>query len=285
MHEQIAPVISKFDEALDKAAIKNYGLSIQLGLDGFSFCILDKQSQKFLAYEMIPFDKPLSPGRAEKEIITMWNQHEWLKNEFGSVMVFYETIAATLVPTSLFDPDEKDSIAAFNFDVPRNHQVVYDKIDNPEAHILYPVPEGLIESVKSIYPEAKFRSQVGALAEIILISTKNLPVENRIFVHVRQSNLDIVITAGKELLFCNSFGYKTREDFIYYIIFVLEQLNINPEEIDLVFSGMIDHRSELFDISYKYVRNVDFQPLPPSYSYSWIFNEIPSHYFFLLLKL
>ena len=284
MHEPNVPVISKFDEALNKAETENYGLSIQVGLNGFSFCILDKKSQKFLSYEWFDFNKPISSLKAGQEIISHWKNREWLNHDYGSVMVFYEANTSTLLPASLFDPDEKEAIAAFNFKVPEKNQVIFDKIDNPDAYILYPVPEGLIEAIKTNFPDAVFRSQLGALTEILLITTKNLPIEKRIFVNVRQAHLDIVITEGKELLFCNSFGYTTREDFIYYIIFVLEQLNINPEEIDLTFSGMIDNRSGLFDIVYKYVRNIGFQPLPTSYAYSWIFNEIPSHYCFGLLN-
>ena len=86
-------------------------------------------------------------------------------------------------------------------------------------------------------------------------------------------------------MYYNAFKYKTKEDFIYYLIFVLDQLKLNPEEIELVLSGLIDKNSKLFEMVYKYVRNITFPPLDASYNYSYIFNDIPSHQYSNLLNL
>ena len=113
---------------------------------------------------------------------------------------------------------------------------------------------------------------------------KNLQFQKRIFVNVRNSYLDIIITEERKLLYYNSFNYRSKEDFIYYVIFVLEQLKLNPEEIDLILSGYIDKNSKIFDIIFNYVRNIRFQGLTDSFKYSYIFNDIPSHYYFNLLN-
>ena len=96
--------------------------------------------------------------------------------------------------------------------------------------------------------------------------------------------VDIVIIEGNQLLFYNAFPYHSKQDFIYFIIFVIEQLNLNPEDIELKFSGKIDKKSTLYDIAWKYIRNIGFQELPASYRYSYVFNDIPAHYYFVLLN-
>jgi len=284
MHEQVIPVFKKYDEALNKADITKYGLSIQLGLDGFSFCILQKETNKYLAYESVLFSGSLLPDDLASEVVNNWKSHEWLQSGFQSVLILFETGPFTLVPMPLFDPDHKELIALFNFELPPGHQVFYDKIDSLDASLLYPVPDGLYEQLHEIYPEMKFRNMLSVLTDILMISTKNLPEMKRMFVNVRNGYLDIILIEGKKLLFCNSFTYQSKEDFVYFIIFVLEQLNLNPEEIGLVFSGMIDRRSELFELTYKYIRNIDFQTLPENYTYSYVFNEIPAYYFYTLIN-
>jgi len=65
-----------------------------------------------------------------------------------------------------------------------------------------------------------------------------------------------MVIANDKLLFYNSFNYQSKEDFIYYILFTAEQLELNPEKFELNLSGIIDTESELFKIAYRYVRKV-----------------------------
>ena len=60
---------------------------------------------------------------------------------------------------------------------------------------------------------------------------------------------------NQQLILFNSFQYKTPEDFIYYILFTCEQLQLNPETIPVQFLGAISEESDAFKIAYKYIRN------------------------------
>jgi hypothetical protein len=42
-------------------------------------------------------------------------------------------------------------------------------------------------------------------------------------------SFEIIVIQNQQLLLFNSFEYLTPEDFIYYVLFTAEQLNINPE--------------------------------------------------------
>jgi hypothetical protein len=141
-----------------------------------------------------------------------------------------------------------------------------------------------METLKALFPRARFICHSSALIEGLMIQYKNLPEEKRAFVNTRNSFIDIVIIEGKNLLYYNSFKYASKEDFIYYIIFVLEQLNLNPEETELILSGFIEKSSSLFEMVYKYVRNIRFRELSGNFSYSYVFDEIPSHYFTNLIN-
>ena len=82
--------------------------------------------------------------------------------------------------------------------------------------------------------------------------------EKQFFVNVAETSFDIVVIENSKLLFYNSFSYNTQEDFIYYILFTAEQLKLNPEKFLLYFIGDVEKDSEIYHITYQYVRNVDF---------------------------
>ena len=56
----------------------------------------------------------------------------------------------------------------------------------------------------------------------------NVRIEgNFMYVNVSYTNLEIVVFKNKKLELYNIFCFSTKEDFIYYILFVAEQLKLN----------------------------------------------------------
>jgi hypothetical protein len=93
------------------------------------------------------------------------------------------------------------------------------------------------------------------LVSKLLELSKNID-EKQVFVHFSKNKFEIIIVQNQKLLLFNSFDFITKEDFIYYLLFTTEQLNLNPEHFKVQLLGLISEDSELFEIAYKYVRNV-----------------------------
>ncbi|HIE44957.1 MAG TPA: DUF3822 family protein [Flavobacteriaceae bacterium] len=64
----------------------------------------------------------------------------------------------------------------------------------------------------------------------------------------------------------NTFEYKTVEDFIYYVLFSMDQLQLNVEDVELELLGKIKEEDGLFIALYKYVRNVSLLKYKPKYN-------------------
>ena len=80
--------------------------------------------------------------------------------------------------------------------------------------------------------------------------------EIQVFVHFEVQKFQIVIVQNQKLLLFNNFDFQTKEDFIYYLLFTAEQMNLNPEHFKLQFLGDIRPDGDLFEIAFKYVRHV-----------------------------
>ena len=78
--------------------------------------------------------------------------------------------------------------------------------------------------------------------------------------NISQSLFDIVVLKDSKILFYNNFEYQTKEDFIYYVLFVSEQLGLNTEEFECVLMGAIKKDDDLYSIVYKYIRHVSLLP-------------------------
>ena len=94
----------------------------------------------------------------------------------------------------------------------------------------------------------------------------------------------MMIFEKKQLVYSNAFHFRAPEDFLYYVIFVMEQLNLNPEEVPVTLLGDISTKTPHFDLIFKYIRNVDFALRNESAQYSYVFDDVPGHSFYTLLN-
>lgn len=56
----------------------------------------------------------------------------------------------------------------------------------------------------------------------------------------------------------NQFNFETKEDVLYYILFTLEQLKINVEEVKLHLFGQLHQEHEIFKLCETYIKNVHY---------------------------
>lgn len=285
MYGRIIPLIKKYDEALKQADFNNLSLFLQISMEEVSCSAFHTENNKFLSIEHVEFDSTGISSDFNSLLTHFFSDHFATNHQFKSVYILFESINSSLIPEPLYDETEKMSFSKFSFTQSDDYETFCDKIINLDAFNLFPVPKILKHTLDELFPGHKFFSHAKVLIDNLLIMYKNSLNQKRIFINVRKSYLDIVIFDGRNLVYFNTFNYKSKEDFIYFVIYVMDQLKLNPEEIEVIFSGMIEKNSMIFETIYKYVRNVSFQPKPVGFSYSYLFSDIPSHYFFNLLHL
>ncbi|MFU8842292.1 MAG: DUF3822 family protein [Bacteroidales bacterium] len=278
------PVVNKYDESLTEDLTGACSLSIQFSFESICFSIFYSPLNKYLAIESVDFGKFLSPESSIGTFSTYIRNHPWLRLPYSEIRIFYEAVKTTLVPSPLFLEDHKENFAQFNFASDINHQVLSDKIRNLDAYIVYEVHKAFSDLWADFFPAHTLNCHAGRLIDLVMLMNKNSPFQKRVFINVRKSYVDIAVHEGNKLLFFNSFAFRTREDFIYYVIFVMEQLAIHPEETEWMLSGFIDRDTPMFDILYKYVKNIRFLSGSDAFKYSYHFDEIPEHYFFNLIN-
>ncbi|MFL9844496.1 DUF3822 family protein [Flavobacterium rhizosphaerae] len=232
---------------------KNYQkLTLLVGTGRLSFCctnVLDNSISN-LTSATFPANIP-----TEDALWKTFVEHPELKMPYDNIMVLHENSFNTFVPDALFDENYAASYLQYNTQVFETDSFEFDNIGHQHIKNVY-VPlvninNYLLEKIGSF----EFKNSNTVLVSKLLEAARN-NIGKQVYIHIQDVHFEIVVTDNQKLLFYNSFTYNTPEDFLYYLLFTLEQLELNPETVSIKLLGKIDEDSPLFKIGYEYIRNI-----------------------------
>ncbi len=280
---RISPAGSIIDEGFVRNRTANFHLSVQVGLDGFSHCVFDIRTNRYVAMENFTFQGIHNSAFLADAVHEIVLQNNVMNNIFKSVQVGIVNEKSTLIPNALFEKGKEKDYLAFNHFLSKEDEVLTYDLKNLDAKNIFAVPVEVSNAFRKYFPNVKFNHHSSALLEGLLSTFKN-DMEKKLFVHVGISHFEIIALKGKELLLYNSFRHQSSEDFIYYLLYTCEQLKLNPENVELVLLGEVEKNSALYSIVYKYVRHVKFGSRNELFGYAHGFTDVPAHFYYDLLS-
>ncbi len=289
MADHFTVLLSKLDESFNIQETRNYGLSIQFNESGFAYSILDLKRNKYIVLQQLRKNEYSAPQPAVKStfddfVKQLINRMPWLKNPYKSVLIAYEGRKSTLIPGPLFEAAERENYLHFNFRKEGAEQVYSDHLTHLDNHLVFSIPDSTVKTIQQLFPTVRIHHLTSILIESIWINYKNRINASRVFLHMRDKHFDIILFDGRQMSYCNSFPFLNSEDVVYYLIFVLEQLNLNPENIYVVLLGSIERSSGLFELLSKYIRHIEFGRRNDSFKYNYNVSQVSPHYFYPLLN-
>ena len=256
MKKLIQTVIGlKIIQANSNISDRNLVLSIQVGLNGLSFLVLDLFTKKVELIRDIKFAEKITPQQLLKNLIEEFDNIDLLNENFNKIQVIHDNEVQTLVPSALFEEANLSDYLKFNAKIFKNDFITYDAITNQEIMSVYVPYVNVNNYIFEKFGSFEYKHSSTVIIDKVLQIEKNIK-EKSLYVNVEKSNIDILVISSNSLLFYNKFNYNTKEDFIYFILFTIEQLELNPEKLNCKFLGSILNDDELFKIAYKYIRNV-----------------------------
>jgi hypothetical protein len=231
---------------------KNYKkLSIQVSLNGLSFCVFDLITQKIIAFNTTEFSRNKV---IEEQLWKTFLDNSILANTYDEIVVLHDNNLNTFVPNSLFDPEFLGSYLQYNVKVFNTDLFNYDKIENYFINNVYVPYVNINNFLLDQFGSFDYKNVNTILVTKILdYSIGN--DDKQVFVHFQKNYFQIIAVKNQQLLLFNSFEYATPEDFIYYLLFTYEQLQLSPETIATHLLGIIDKDNSYFKIAYKFIRH------------------------------
>ncbi|WP_299897626.1 DUF3822 family protein [uncultured Aquimarina sp.] len=261
---------------------KKHTLSIQVSLNGLSFCIANSEKE-IIALEQDNFGIHLSPEQVLDKIKYVFDHHPKFNNDFESVEVIYQNDLYTCVPKALFDEEQLKEYLKYNIKVLENDFIAYDELHQHDIIIVYVPYANINNFFFDTFGTFTYRHAATMLVDTLLAKEKNSD-STKIYAHMNAASFDLVITSKGKLLLTNSYLYANEEDFLYYVMFAAEQLRLNPEEFELIFLGDITERSSCYTIAYTYIRHISFGKRSNLINLSEEISTIHEHEHYLLLS-
>jgi hypothetical protein len=273
MPELTEKIVTLLDESFRPEEPVRYSLMMEIGSRRLSWCLLDVEMNKFIGVGSVP-----------ESYIKAIGSLPWITHPFHSRRIIFSNGRTTLIPATLFLEEEKENYLTFNLEKEKDDIVLFDRMESLGIINVYAMPEQVNSDLSRIFPGSKQCHVSSVLIGCLYVNYKNIMGSGRMFLNVRDEEFDLVIFSGKQLKYANSFPFRVPEDIAYYLIFVMEQMNLNPEEIPLMLLGTTDNKSRIYEMLFRYVRTVEFARRNETYAYSYVMDDLPGNWYYTLFN-
>jgi len=273
--------LNLIDKSFDLKFASEYHLSIQVGLDGFSFCILDPHRNKYLVLHHLPLIVG-KPQFLTKKIEAIFDQEELLNASYKSVSISYATNKATLIPKIFANKETAAKLAEFTNDLNRTEDFLTDELTGLNYLLAYSYPKDLISLFSRKFTDFKICHK--SIPLILSALDQRIEKKNTMVINFEKKYIRIIVIMEDQISFYNSYFYKNEADFLYYSLNICQKLHIDPEEDEILISGFVAEDSSYIRQLKKYLSNVHFLKPSTDFNYGNIFEKVQKHQFVSLLN-
>lgn len=269
-------------------SLKNYydnsEISIQVSLDGFSFCINSKEDHQIRALRHYRFKHTIILEDILNNTDAILQKDELLRLPFSGIRVCYLNRKSTIVPNDFVDPDKLNKILEFNQPVDDLDEVHSNFIPDCESKLVFAVPTYFAGLIAEKYKEVKFINQATPLLNYSL--DKNIDSSHsKVFIQLNKGFFDLVIIDEGKLKLFNSFLFVDATDLLYFILYTCKQLNIDLATTPTYILGEYARNGKLTRELLPYVSNPKQIEDKNSITLSHTLKSIDQIRFFSLLNL
>ena len=227
--------------------INQKALSIHSFDDGFSFCTNSKIDYFFSINNQNNFI----------EIFNGYlNQED--KDWFESIKFVSFHNASTFVPNSLFDNSRSKDYLRLYTKEKENEIVSYDNIKQVSQINVYTFPKSISNNLKKV----NINLEISHYNTLLLNNILNLEFSNgikyQLFIHLQSEALDVFLFQKKQFKFNNRFLISNKDEFLYYLFFIVEQFDMETEGLEIVILGKIQRYESYYKALNQYHNNIKF---------------------------
>ncbi|MCC9165577.1 DUF3822 family protein [Pontibacter harenae] len=276
------------DETFATSQAGNCNLYITISPRTIRLAVADVPRNKFVVLEDYELITVFTPLQVAEQLRLIAKESGLLQEQrWQNVRVSISNQHFTLVPATLFDPSHQEDYLRLHSNLNLELDVVLSNhIDNIEAVNIFAMEGVIYRMVQSLFSErpVQFMHQTSSLITSVL----HQPPRKRdrdFYIYVERNYVTVMVVSENGLQFCNIFHYLSPEDFIYFIVFVMQEQKLNPEQETITVWGDISHDSALFNTMTKYIRQVRFGKKPVEVAYSYKFDDLFEHRYFEVYSL
>lgn len=235
----------------------NKELSIQVNLNGLSFCILNRSNSIVEYINTIAFEDKLNPFDTLHKLKEELASNTIFSDEFSAITILHYNELSTLVPKPLYDEAHNAEYLKFNTKILKTDFIASDNLKSQDIVSVYVPYININNYIFDTFGTFTYKHASSVFIDALYHQNKT--IEDGVYINVEQQSIQVVIIKNKCVSLYNHFEFTTPEDFIYYVLFTYEQKQLDTETVKLKLFGSISKDDDLFAIAYKYIRHVELK--------------------------
>ncbi len=258
-------------------SIEKYRLAVILGKMYFSVVAVEPATSKCVLWEHYEVFNADSPAQAVEAIKGLVSQHFCLNAGFwNSVSVAVSSDQFCFVPSAYFDESSKADYLRLNAHLENLQSVESMFLSHADAYHVFAIDERIRNFWQMVYPQKtiKFSHQIASF----LLSLQQIPsIQNDQYLHLllQDGGFYAIHFKKNQFDFANWFKFGTVQDFLYYVLLLVEQLGLDARSAQVWLYGNISKKSDLYAHLSQYLDKVQFGTTMPKIELGTDWENLP----------
>lgn len=215
------------DKSFNSTECIKYRLSIQISLNGFSFCIFDTETQKHVMLKSYPYSASITDYNSfAKEVGSLLNN---IPVSNIPVKCLFITHKNTLIPDEIFSEKKIRSFMSFLFPLEELDEIHYNYIPSVKGYCGCIIPSPVAAEIGVRFHGVKFYSQ----AYLSVQQTLSKAEATKLRVIFCPNFIDISVVKDNVLILNNSFEISDIKDAVYFISALINKFELKDSPIYL----------------------------------------------------
>ncbi len=261
------------DPAFDPQLSGQLSLLVKISTDTFSYAIID--DEKKLVYAVYDEQECDDGYQKFSERIKL---DVYLKLPYQHVKVAAHTQNLICVPNQILANSDIAIQSAYFTDVDSDN-IYAQPAMNSDFTTIFSFPKLAEQTINHCWPNnKKLPLNAG------LVNLSHYFSEDTLIVDFSVKSFDIVYIKDKQVVFQQSYGFDNVEEFTYFLLLIVRQLQIDAPTTVVKTCGIIHQEDEKWNCLTQYFNKVEFLSLKMDLNTD-ILEDMPKHYYTTLLAL
>lgn len=276
--DETSAVAAHFDWRMTES----FNMSIQLSLDGLSFCILDPVTNVYMALTDMQLAEPDHFYAKQEEYIL---NSRALNRKYRKVLICVDSPTYTMMPISLYDENRIGSVMALTgIKIGVDDKLLRNDIELANSTTAFGIPNFLYFFLRTQFPNAEiFHATTPVVSSLLL---KRQGYASGACVNVVMSSagrMTIVATEDNELKLCNTFYCNEANDYVYLLLYTMEQLRFDVAHTHISVSGDISEMDRRMRLMRRFIPMIELAQPPSFFDYAFAMPDNPQKFNTLFL--
>jgi len=210
------------------------------------------------------------------ELVAIFKKENIFKQQFHQVNVAIDTPHFTFVPNEVYQPDFQKVYLSNATPLSTNDMIFSDDVEELNVKNVHAIDSRLYDVLDTHL--AYFNMYHNATP--FLRRTKRLINGDDVLVNVLPDKLQIVVYKNNQFQLYNTFHYNSAEAFLYYVLLMYQQFELDNMNTTLTLMGGIMPNSVIYRLLATYIRQIKFAKRTKYYQFNPKYSTVPQQFHF-----